>query len=60
MINDFEPLVAARELLRQHVGFDAIVEQLQRQYPLETSEADSALAAARALVEYEARRQALH
>jgi hypothetical protein len=57
---DLEPLVTARQLLRLDVGHDAIVDQLRRQYSLETSEADAAIAAARALVEYEAQRQTLH
>jgi hypothetical protein len=60
VITDLEPLVTARQLLRQDVGVDAIVERLRDQYSLETSEADAAVAAARALVEYEALRQGLH
>lgn len=60
VINDLEPLVTARQLLRQDVGVDVIVERLQQQFSLETREADAAVAAARALVEYEALRQALH
>src|SRR5438105_8398843 len=45
---DLEPLVTARQLLRLDIGHDAIVDQLRRQYSLETSEADAAIAAARA------------
>jgi hypothetical protein len=60
VINDLEPVVTARQLLRQNVGFEVIVERLRHQYALEIGEADDALAAARALVEYEGLRQALH
>jgi hypothetical protein len=60
VINDLEPLVTARQLLRQDVGVDVIVERLRHQFTLEPSEADAAVAAARALAEYEALRQALH
>jgi hypothetical protein len=60
VINDLEPLVTARQLLREGTGSDVTVEQLRHQYSLGTSEAEAAVAAARALMDYEAARQTLH
>ena len=57
---DLEPLVTARQLLRQDIDFDAIVDRLRHQYSLQTSEAAAAVTAARALVDYETLRQTLH
>lgn len=54
VIVDFEPLVEARRLLRDHVAADMICERLRHDYHLERNEPDTIVAAARALLEYEA------
>ena len=54
VITDLEPLVEARRLLRDHVGLDAIRERLRDDYHLESNEPDLVVAAARALVQFEA------
>ena len=54
MITDLAPLVEARRLLRDHVDLDQIRERLQHEYRLVSNETDAVVAAARALVQYEA------
>jgi hypothetical protein len=54
VISDLEPLVEARRLLRDKVGVDVIRERLRADYRLESNEPDLVVAAARALVQYEA------
>lgn len=54
VITDLEPLVEARRLLRAKVGVDVIRERLRDDFRLESNEPDLVVAAARALVQYEA------
>ena len=54
VITDLEPLVEARRLLRDKIGLDVIREHLRADYHLEGNEPDLVVAAARALVQYEA------
>jgi hypothetical protein len=54
VISDLEPLVEARRLLHHKVGLDVIRERLRDDYRLERNEPDLVVAAARALVQYEA------
>ena len=53
MLTDLEPLVVARQLLRQAFSSNLIAERLRHEYDLESSEAHAVVAAARALVQYE-------
>ena len=54
MIIDLEPVVEARRLLRDKVGVDVIRERLRDDFRLESDEPDLVVAAARALMQYEA------
>jgi hypothetical protein len=54
VITDLEPLVEARRLLRDNVRVDLIRERLRDAYHLESNEPDLVVAAARALVRFEA------
>jgi hypothetical protein len=54
VIIDLEPLVEARRLLHDKVGLDVIRERLRDDYRLESNEPDLVVAAARALVQFEA------
>ena len=55
MIVDLEPVVEARRLLRDHVDVAVIRERLQDDFRLERNEPDIVVAAARALMQFEAR-----
>lgn len=54
MIVDLEPVVEARRLLRDNVELEAIRQRLRDAYRLESNEPDIVVAAARALMQFEA------
>lgn len=58
VLTDLEPLVVARQLLRQGFSSNVIAERLRHEYTLKSREAYAVVAAARALVQYESQRTA--